>query len=364
MPNRSLTIVMVTAFPPPIGGVSMHSARLVHRLAHDGFRVRSIDIALNRSKPDQLGRNLWSLLQVVGDIFRRRQVVWHFHASRRALPFWFAMPFLFLFRQRVILSLHTGDYVDDDRMVNRYLSISDKAGVLACVVVMNAALAARIRDQNARLAAKIIAVSPYIASPIDWSYILDVRANASNGEQNVIRVSTMGLWRNLYCFEDVVAATTQAARLTPEIIWELDIIASTAHVIEPYRAAISSLIESKSENNIRFRIIENIQNGLSYFATRHVFVRAAETDSFGLCVAEAIQAGCITMATNVCARPSAAVLFPAHAPALLADELLRVARNAPRSGAMQMELGDVDGYRTLVETYGAVALLEGDWAKN
>ena len=349
---------MVSAFPPPIGGVSMHSARLVHRLAHNGIRVRSIDVALNRAKPARFRRNLWSLVQIAGDIFCRRRVVWHFHASRRALPFWFSLPFLFLLRQRVILSLHTGDYAENDRAVNRCLSIADKAGVLAYVVVMNAALAVRVRQQNAGVDAEILAVSPYVAGPIDWQYMLDVRANASGRMKNVIRLSTMGLWRNLYRFEDVVEAATQAARATPELDWEVDIIASTAHVIEPYRVAIRTLIESGNKTNIRFRIIENIQNSLSYFATRHVFVRAAETDSFGLCVAEAIQAGCITLATDVCARPSAAVLFPAHEPAVLGAALLRIARNGPRSLVMQEEMGDIDGFGKILAMYLAVTRLD------
>lgn len=355
MDRDQITIVVASVFPPPIGGVSIHTSNLVRRLVYEGFRVITIDAAINKNKPGAIQRNLRSLARICGEFLLGRRLVWHFHASRKAWSFWLALPWLALFRQRAVFSLHTGDYSDDDREVNRYLRIADKLGVLKSIVVMNSSLAQRMRSQNPELARRIIAASPYVAGPIDEGFLWDVRSNAQSGERGTLRVSTMGLWRSLYRFEDTIDAVVQAARLRPEILWRLDIVASTAHTVAEYREQICAKIAAAGSPGLECRVIENIQNSVAYFATRHIFVRATETDSFGLCVAEAMQAGCVTIATDVCARLPGVILFPPRSPTILSEILAEVAPRITHMECDKTDISVVDGYTTLKNVYELVA---------
>lgn len=300
------SVALVSAFPPPIGGVTVHVSRLADRLEGLGWRVVRVDTGA----PDGLAAKALTVLRLVVRLLWERfrgNRLFHFHTSRGSLAFLVAGRLVRLLRGRVVLSVHSGAFTDwvsrstfHSRLLRRSLRSVD------LVVMMNERQADELRRAlTPGRVPRVEAVPPFVFPSVG----ADSRRRDPDG---TFRITAMGLWKPLYAYEEVLAASESAAAAQPDARVELDLVVSTGSAVEEYRARVRQAVGTPRER-VRVRIVEDMdpRETFDYLASRDLLVRPSRADSYGLCVAEALFVGTPAVATDVCRRPAGTRLYTA-----------------------------------------------------
>jgi glycosyltransferase involved in cell wall biosynthesis len=234
--------------------------------------------------------------------------LFHFNSSKKAYPYILCVFLLKLLGKKVILSLHHGEY---NTWLKKYkwrkrfyifiLQFADR------IIFMNKDDAKVFKDISGYDDFKINNISPYIV-PNDKYFKLSYERK---GNLPHFMVTTMGLWKNYYLYEDVIDACINFSKeYSKKII--LDIIVGTISIDIKYRKKIFNLVKQESNSMCGINIIEDKDDVLEYLKGRDVLVRSSKVDSYGICIAEALLVGTPAVATNVCPRPVNTQLYKPH----------------------------------------------------
>ena len=297
------SVAIVSAFPPPIGGVTIHASRMAERLEAMGWSVHRIDTGVPRGflgKVSSTFRTLFEVLERRG----RGVELFHFHSSKGGLAFLTTAPVLRFLGARIVLSLHSGELTSWLKTGSTHAKLVSKSLPLAdLVVTMNESLAGELRAiLDAEDRPTIRAATPFVApthAPVR-------RVSHDDGR---FRITTMGLWKPLYGFEEAIAAAERASDLTDTEIL-LDLVVSTGSADTEYRERIMNDV-ARPRLNLRIRILEDVAPTriFDYLASRDLLIRSSRVDSYGMCVAEALSVRTPVIATNVCRRPAGADIY-------------------------------------------------------
>ena len=355
----SKKIVLIGTHPPVVGGISSHLNSLRKRLIEDGFNVAIVELInedISKFGNEKLniykGTNPVFLLYSLFILIRNGFKLFHFHSSKRALPFFLVLPFLKLLNKKVILSIHHGGFCGwleeseiRKKIYSLYFSFSDK------IIFMNEKEANKFVDLSRSNHSKVKSISPFIA---DNKKLYDLNYVAPNLNEEVFKITTIGLWRRLYKYEDVLKACREISQ-KKTIPIKLDIVTGSKPAGETYKAEIYEMASRIKSDFIEVTFIEDKHGILEYLKGKDVLIRANMIDSYGLCTAEALLVGTPAIATNVCRRPENTLLYTPGNIDQLVDHLVNVyERNRNKTHKKSLLNREEDAYFQLIEMYESV----------
>lgn len=313
--SRPFHVVLLGAYPPPIGGNSVHVERLHERLKADRFRSTVIDmygradqqaspadvIRIGGSAPGLIARLFASVRRCAPDI-----VHVHVSAMRRFIYFWPLLMLVLPVGARKLLSVHSGTFVRDFEgagPVRKYVLVS----CLRCfagIIVMNA-------DQKRLLVQRgldeaVISVIPAFLNAQSGvsNRISSVPMKALQKTAATVVVSS-GYGIALYGYEYSVQAVARLRAAGVDCcLW----ICIYNTIDEAY---IESLVQQASDPDA-LKVFRNLNADQfsRVLEQGDIYVRGTDRDGDCVAVREAAALGLNVIATDVVPRPDYCALFP------------------------------------------------------
>jgi glycosyltransferase involved in cell wall biosynthesis len=323
-------VVQIGAWPPPIGGVTLHIRRLSLLLRDRGWRVTVIDVSgkpktfppsihgavIHGPRGIQACRIAWRLARVP-----RRALV-HIHVSAfRSVRFLIPLlPALFR-RRRVILTIHDARFTDwsnqlpprGRRSLRRMLTAAE------LVVVVTEEQRGAVID-HLRVSSERVHLIP--------AFLLEPRLESTApphplppGDAPLALISGVG--ESLYWWEGVLDAVE---RIGPKLRWALSVYMEfvPGYFDEVERRA------AKLSNVVLFRDLD--QRSFQDLLTKSdIFVRPTLMDGDSVALREALAAGKRVIASDAVLRPEGVTLFRSRD----VDDLVRAVSEAIERPSVQ-----------------------------
>lgn len=337
-------IVLISVFRESlIGGLAVHSSNLYDRLLENDCRVDKIDYAFLFRRSSVI-RRIWIVLKIgvrlLGLRFRGTKI-FHIHASNRALLFYIYGPMIYLTGGHIILSLHSGygyaRWVTDNPIYGRLNKVFFR--LLSRLIFMNPEESARIRSFYPFLGDRILTVNPFIGPPERQMPVLGRHPDHAR-----MKIVTIGAWEQRYNVEEAIAAAVRF-HATTGVPTTITVLQSTIRDEPIYRERTLKEIE-EAKKSIEVVVLEDSTAVLAILAAHDLFIRPSYLDSYGLCVAESLLVGTPAIATDVCRRCSAALLYTRGDEATLDRHILASweKRDLPRKSGLEVTEDSFNGY--------------------
>lgn len=302
-------IVLVSVFREHvIGGISVHSTNLYGRLTEMEAHVEKVDFSgliVARSIFRKVLVLLGVGLQLVGNRLNGAKI-FHFHASNRAVTYFLYGPLLSLLGAKVVLSVHSG-YGYDKFMGKRWeYRLLSQIGFrfLHRLVFMNPEESKRIRKRFPFLEGRVVTVNPFIAPKVAHVKRIREQRPAPDG---IFRVAVIGNWAARYNVEEAFRGAL-AFRRKNEVPVQVTIMQSSNMRDTDYQKRLEEEFNlTREEMNVE--VFEDRRDVLEILSANDVLIRPSRLDSYGLSVAESLLVGTPAIATNVCRRCEAALLY-------------------------------------------------------
>ena len=318
-----MDVVILGAFPPPLGGNSVHIQRLYTALNTHGLRVAVLDYlgvgpASTNADVVRLHGGWLQKLRAVASFAATTppRAVIHMHVSGMGKFKWVA-PFLITCfrRQPRILTIHSGSFVRQADRVGLRAYLSGLLKRFNEVVVVN--------DEQRRFLVRI-GLSPHRVHVIP-AFLLDeseiasespLPAGTGNGKAVVV---TSGYLTPLYNYDVLIDC---AARLPAD---QFHFVFAFYHEVDaPYEGHVLSRLQDLP--NVTVLRDRTPGEFLAVLRGAHIYVRATLADGDAVAVREALHFGKIVLASTAAPRPSACRLFPPSDRSALETLLRRVGR--------------------------------------
>ena len=337
-------IVLISVFRESlIGGLAVHSSNLYERLLENGCRAEKIDYAFLFRRSSVL-RRIWIVFKIgirLLELRFRGAKIFHLHASNRALLFYIYGPLLYLTGGHVVLSLHSGygyaRWINDNPIYGRLNKVFFR--LLSRLIFMNPEESTRIRAYYPFLSGRIITVNPFIGPPERELPVLGRHSDHAR-----MKMATIGVWEQRYNVEEAVAAAVRFNANTG-VPTTITVLQSTIRNEPEYHERTLKEIE-KARQSIEVIILEDRKDILAILAAHDVFIRPSYLDSYGLCVAESLLVGTPAIATDVCRRCSAALLYTRGDEETLDRHIMTcwANRDLPRKSGLEVTEDSFNGY--------------------
>jgi glycosyltransferase involved in cell wall biosynthesis len=288
-----MNILIVGSFPTPIGGVTRHTSQLYQKLLNE-------DISTRKLKTNQSYLKL--VVEFVKLIFKKPKLV-HIHTSENLLVLIFSIFLFKLITNKLIISIHSGNFISK---LNTPLN---KLIFKLCVYQVNSIIFMNENQSN-----EIIAKYPFFKNKINYCspFIfpefnkMKYHLKKNSLEFNII---SMGLWQQLYSYEDVIIELYSLAKKYPNKQFNYNLVISTAVLNLEYKKFIINQINELTISNLNINILENMSNIFEILEKSDLLIRPTNIDSFGICIAESLFVGTPVIATNVCNRAGKSILY-------------------------------------------------------
>lgn len=302
-------VVLVSIFREHlIGGISVHSTNLFNRLREKNLEVTKVDFSGLITKPTVLGK-LVSIFGVGRRLLALRfsgVKIFHFHASNRAVMFFLYGPLLWLLGAKVLLSIHSGygyDKFMGKRVEYRTLSNIGFRG-LHRLIFMNPEESERIRKRFSFLEDRIVTVNPFIGPK--EHLVAKIRAERP-APAEVFKIAVIGNWAPRYNVEEAFRGALAFRRATGIGVQVTILQSSNMRDVKYMNKLKEEFNLTQGEMNVE--VFEDRNDVLEVLSHHDVLIRPSLLDSYGLSVAEALLVGTPAIATNVCRRCAAALLY-------------------------------------------------------
>ena len=288
-----MNILIVGSFPTPIGGVTRHTSQLYQKLLNE-------DISTRKLKTNQSYLKL--LVEFVKLIFKKPKLV-HIHTSENLLVLMFSIFLFKLITNKLIISIHSGNFI------NKLNTPLNKLIFKLCLYQVNS-----IIFMNENQSIEIIAKYPFFKNKINFCspFIfpefnkMKYHLKENSLEFNII---SMGLWQQLYSYEDVIIELYFLAKKYPNKQFNYNLVISKAVLNLEYKKFIINQINELVISNLNINILENVSNIYEILGKSDLLIRPTNIDSFGICIAESLYVGTPVIATNVCNRAGKSILY-------------------------------------------------------
>ena len=263
-------------YPPPIGGVSIHIYRLIHSLhtidssvvlRNFGKQVSNISYVKHVSYP-------WMEFLLLP--FRKKRII-HLHSNN---IFAFALFLLFGGRHKVGVTLHNQNLIKKTSFIKK--KIIQVFLRHAAFVVLN--------DDN-----YLLKLCSHFHCSRNNFHILPAFLPPTQAEY-------IGLSEDILFFRKQHSLKEKGINVG--LVFCLPMIGD----MEYYQKCLSSIKEMNIDDNILV-VQREIPNGFEIWKLSDLFIRPTYTDIEGISVKEALFCGTPAVASDVCKRPSEAVLF-------------------------------------------------------
>jgi len=342
-------VILVGPYPPPLGGVSAHIARLAHRLRDHGLSVGVVN-HFHTPAPDpliiaELGRNPWRYWRVLRVA---RAGVIHYHHSR-----WYTLvAAAFALRRSGAASVAT----IHGRELEPFLS-SRAPGVVPltrwALRTFDVLIAVSVEVQRSLgvvVERPVVLLPAYLPDPDDEAE-LSPRAEAFLAGSTPLLISGYRLsvdkrGRTIYGLEVAIEAFTRVAAPRPDL--RLAIFLASGPRSRGEARLLEDLLANAGDVDIRRRIGVFYGEPLAPALRRAaIYLRPTLTDGDAVSIREAIAAGVPVLASDVAARPAGVQTVPADT-AAWAAAIERTLLGGPR---MVGELPDADPVEQLIGIY-------------
>lgn len=320
-------VVMIGAYPPPFGGVSVHVKRLAHYLNKNYVDCAIIDINAKREPPENVFyiRSLQSLRAI---LCSRRSII-HVHFSDISLKksiFVFLMSILYRVQgNRLIITFH--------RRFEDVSRLRLQAGMM-CMVTRFIAVSSDIRDclLLSHIKPERISVIPAFISP-------------EPNDDDIDKI-TNRIWSFMNAHNPVISAYAHGAVLEKGIdIYGIDMCFNLCEDLLSLYPRLGMIIALQNTPNkdfldgIRRRISEKgISENLLLMENEEVefypilmrstvYVRPTTTDGDAVAIREALHFNTPAVASDAAKRPDATVLFINRDRRSFANSVVGVLRN-------------------------------------
>ena len=313
--SRPCHVVLLGAYPPPIGGNSVHVQRLHERLRADRFRSTVIDMYGHEGQqgiiPDVIrvgGRAPGVIARLCATVRRCAPDIVHVHVSamRRFIYVWPLLMLLLPVRARKLLSVHSGTFVRDFDGAGpvRKLALLYCLRCFAGIIVMNV-------DQKRFLMlqgldeAKISVIPAFLPARSSVPDVVPIAHAKVAQKSTATVVVSSGYGIALYGYEYIVEAVNRLRAAGIDCcLW----ICIYNTIDETY---IESLVQQASDSQA-LKVFRNLNaDQFSHVLERgDIYVRGTDRDGDCVAVREAAALGLNVIATNVVPRPDYCTLFP------------------------------------------------------
>jgi len=299
-------VAIVGAFPPPIGGNSVHVARLYSLLEAYGYKVQVLDYMGKRLPDDpvdviRLSGSVWSKgWQVLRFIWHiPHEAIIHFHVSALARFRWFAPVLLTAsLRHKRIITIHSGSFVEGLRLPWQKQYIRMLLSQFNVLIAVSQEIGDSLLSLGIQ-SSRIYVIPAYLKEEVDRKYL---PATFGSIPQDKVRIVTSGYLTRLYNYESLVDSIRHLDQKKFHFIF-----AFYNEYDEKYEGELLDLL--KGYSNITIYRDLSPQEFLAVLASSHAYVRTALRDGDSVAVREALALGNNVYATDCVQRPEGCVVF-------------------------------------------------------
>lgn len=320
------TYCHVGPYPPPLGGVSVYIYRHSQLLLKQGWHVKNIDYSRNHFLVNIL--HLISLVlspsitvihvhgpdfkSIIALMFRpyRSTLKMTDHSGRWALKLTGAKKLLFkLFLKKVTVLIHVGEHIRSYYHKNGIIIPTNK------LIVQNAFLPPPPNDE-----------------PRIWkTYSDEARIFLTSHRPLLLANAAFIAFHegvDLYGLDMCLQLTYDLKKQYPKLGMLFALADENRNTIY-----LSKILKKRAALGLteNFLIMPDQKELWPLFRIADLFVRPTFNDGYGISVAEAVYFGCPAIASDVCARPSGAMLFKNRNSLDLLTKAERILKSATRS---------------------------------
>jgi glycosyltransferase involved in cell wall biosynthesis len=304
--SRLPQVALIGAYPPPIGGNTLHISRLHRLLKTQGYRVQVLDYmgqGLSTDSPDvkRLSGNVWLKARQVLRFMRGipRGSIVHFHVST-LLSFQWVAPALILatIGCKRVITIHSGRFVENwwtpfHRMILRMLFSRFSSLIAVSKEIKNALLTVGVQPN------RVFVIPAYMKESVQFEHLPE---SFKEIPQEKIKIVTSGQLIHIYNYEILAESISH---IDPEKF----------HVIFAFYGARDTQYETKIINPLNeypnITIYQDLspQAFLAVLDSSDIYVRTTLRDGDSVAVREALTLGNKVYATDCVQRPSGCVVF-------------------------------------------------------
>ena len=296
-----MSIVIAGTLPPPIGGVSIHTKRLLHFLEKEGLSPRFIEL-----RPRKNGHfDIWKYVRNIFLLaFGSQNDIIHYQMNNLLEATFISV----LCRIRSKLFVYTFHSFRVDYF-NRLMRWSFRlcCRTVSCCIAPSKTIQQQLvkRGMDAR---KIHIISTYLpATKEEYEmYVPDEIKEFCSGEKIVLVANAYKLYRDesgvdVYGLDMCIEACRRIEDI--KVLFCMPLVGD-----EAYYQECCELIHDYNLHG-RILIYRNKVSLVSVFGLCDIFVRPTNTDSYGISIEEALSSGLKAIASDVCERTEGTVLF-------------------------------------------------------
>lgn len=338
-------ILLVSPFPPKLGGVSVSSERLYDNLINDGYEVIRYNIRFNNERFDTplllAIRYFWLPFYI---IFHSRVDIIHFHVPgvlRKMYPILFKF---FYGSSKIVFTIH-GDVTPllKHSVVKWILSKADK---IICVQNGDSAklplcLRARSIDNPAFILPARINLDGLPQKVLDFVYRNDSKLIIFYGS---VRLDSD--FPDLYGIEEMIELYNKL--VSEHIPMRMLAFINYNESNSSEKSFLDAQLNKISDSNNILCARNNKTSIIGLYQYADIYFRPTKTDGDSLAVREALALGCTVVASNKAIRPNGTIVYSDKE-----DMFLKV-RNRILSKDKRERNIDNSFYRKIVELYESI----------
>lgn len=340
--SRLPQVALIGAYPPPIGGNSLHIYRLFHLLKKHGYKVQVLDYIgqdLLNDSPNikRLSGNLLSKAWQAFYFMRgfQKGSIMHFHVST-LIRFQRVAPFLLLssIGHKRVITIHSGRFVENWQTPLRRASLrillSWFQGLIVVSQEIKTALVSMDIDPS-----QVFVIPAYLKEIVQSEHLPDSFKEIPQGK---IKIITSGQIIRIYNYEILIDSISHIDPGKFHIIF-----AFYGEHDAQYETTIKKLISQYS--NVTIYQDLSPQAFLAVLDSSDIYVRTTQRDGDSVAVREALELGKKVYATDCVQRPSGCELFTKS------EELILQLQNYDDEKQIKTNPSG-DGFPQILELYG------------
>lgn len=330
------SILIVGAFPPPIGGNSVHIERLYRMLVQDKNLCKVIDLYgsknIQENNPDifRLGRS--KILGLIETLFLMRTLQYdivHFHVSSMRKFLYVGILYILFVKNKSIrvVTIHSGSFPK----YIQSLSVLKKKFLKLILSRFNGIIAVSKEIQKSlieiNIDSKITHVIPAFlpSKPTTDKSYENIISCAKNKNRKI--VLTSGYAKEIYQYETIIEAISSSHYLNERIVF---VVCVYNEIDEKYYSFIKNKLKSIEE----YFLFENLDpdSFSNLLMKSDIYIRATTYDGDCVAIREANYLGKDVIASDCVTRPEFCVLFETSNSLSLADALNKALENKEHEG--------------------------------
>ena len=307
-----MKILIVGAFPPPIGGITVHIKRLFDSLRDKGHQVEVYDFGGKPSpqKPDEVFSTYQKILQRLFYYMGKKHpdTILHIHVSAMGKFRWIGPILITIFRNYPkVITIHSGSFTNSVEGISNPGYIKWLLNSFDQIITVSKEQKDYLQDWG--IPEEKIEIIPAFISQKPNSEALPGSVEKLLKEKKVL-VLTSGYLTPLYNYDVLISAIE---KLPAE---EYGFMFAVYHQYDPdYESKIVARLSSL--NNVILLRDLTPEVYLQVVKNCQIYVRATLRDGDSVAIREALQMGKTVFASDIVQRPAACQLFSAQDPGSL-----------------------------------------------